>query len=127
MVERQRCDTRRQVPMAQPGAPLSAIGVKLGDRNSNRHARTASIAVGPVRKDSATAKTHLDQLAVDVGVDQVRGRSDLRACLSMVEVTARIRRGCIKLQRRKRQLLEIGHVSCSRSVSRSKSKSQQLA
>ncbi len=111
MIERQRRDARRQRAVPQPCAPLCTVRFELGDRNSHRNARTATVAIGPVGKDSATAKSHFDQLAVHVSVDQVRGRGDLRARLPMLEIAARIRRGCVKLQRRKRQLLEIGHVS----------------
>src|SRR5687768_4129004 len=97
--------------MAQPCAALRTISFELCHRHAYRHTCATAVTVRAIGKDSAAAKPHLDQLAIHVGIDQMRGCGDLRPRLTMLEIAARIRRGCVKLQRRKGQLLEIGHVS----------------
>ena len=97
--------------MPEPGTSLRAIRFELGDWDAYRHARTATVAIRTVGEDSAAAESHLDQLAIHIGVDQMRGCSNLRSRLAMFKIAAGIRRCCVKLQRRKGQLLEIGHVS----------------
>ena len=110
-VKGQRADVRREIDVSLARTTLGAIGSVLRDRYANRHAGTASVAIRAVGEDSAAAKPHFDQFAVDIGVDQVRRRGHLRTRLSVFEVTAGVGRRCIELQRREREFLEIRHVS----------------
>ncbi len=111
MIEGKRRHARCQSAMAQPGTSLGAVSFELSDRNANRHASAAAVAVWSVGENAAAPEPHFDQFAINISVDQMRWRSDLRARLPMFEIAARIRRRRVKLQRREGQLLEVGHVS----------------
>ena len=72
------------------------------------------IAVGPVGKGAAATKAQSNQLAIDARVDQMTWRRDLRPRRPISQIAAGIRRRCVELQRRQREILEIAHP-CSRS------------
>ena len=67
------------------------------------------VAIRSIGKRPATTKSKPHQVAVNAAVDQVAGRRDLRSRQPIGEVAAGIRRGGIKLQRRQRKVVELGH------------------
>src|SRR5690606_35916896 len=68
-----------------------------------------------VGEDAAAAKAGPNEVAVDVGVDQVVRRRDLGARLVPGQVTARVRCSGVELQCRERQFLEARHA-CGNSM-----------
>lgn len=67
------------------------------------------IAIRTVGKSAAAAKAEAHQLAVDAGVDQVTGGRYLRPRGAVGQVTARIRRRRVELQRCQRKVVELAH------------------
>ena len=57
----------------------------------------AAVAIGAIGENAATAETVLDQLRIDIRIDQMRRRGDLRARLPVFQITAWIRRSGIEL------------------------------
>ena len=56
---------------------LGAIGFKRLHRDADGNACTAMVAVWPIGKSAAATKSVCNEFAVDAGVDQVAGRSNL--------------------------------------------------
>ena len=94
-----------------PGAALATGRYELCRIDPHGRACLAAIAIGPISKNAAAAKTVFNQLGVDVSVNQMGRRGNLRACLTVVKITARVGRSGIKLQSGKRQILEMCHES----------------
>src|SRR5207248_11087935 len=74
-------------------------------------ASTAVVAVGAISEGAAPAEAESDQVPVDPRIDQVAGCGDLRACRAIRQIAARIGCSRIELQRRQRQVVELGHGS----------------
>ena len=91
------------------GSALRAAGFKVIDFDPDRHTGAAPIAIGSVGEHAASAKAFGHQIGVNIIVNKVAGRGHLRPGLPVRQVAARVGRGCIKLQRLKRQILEVGH------------------
>ena len=98
----QRRDARDQVAVLLPHAPLRAVRLEALDRHAHRHARAAAVAIRTIGEHARAPEAGLDEFGIDVGVDQVARRGDLRARDPPFQVTARIGRRCIELQRGKR-------------------------
>ena len=96
--------------VALPCASLRAVGAKLGGDDAHRHAGAAAVAVGAIGECAAAAKAGAHQLAVDLRVDGVAGRGDLRARQLVGQVAARVGRRRVELQYRERQVVELGHA-----------------
>jgi len=95
--------------MSAPCLALRSVRLEFRDWNTHGNARPAVVAVRTVGKRAAAAKSQPHQVTVNAAVDQVAWRRDLRPCQAVREVTARIRRGRIELQRRQRKVVELGH------------------
>ncbi len=95
--------------MSAPCLALCSIRLEFSDRNPHGNACPAVVAVRPVGKRAAAAKSQPHQVAVNAAVDEVAGRRDLRPCEALREITARIGRSRIELQRRQRKVVELGH------------------
>jgi hypothetical protein len=104
--ELERLRVRSERAVLLPGAALRAVGAELPDRDAHRHAGATGIAVRPVGKDAAAAKARFDQIAVELGVDQMARRRHLRARHAIGQVAARIRRRHVKLQDGMRQVVK---------------------
>ncbi len=72
------------------------------------------IAVGAVGKSAAAAEPDLDQFAVDLAVDGVTRRRDLRARELVGQVAARVGCSRVELQYREGQVVELCHLSGAR-------------
>jgi len=88
---------------------LRAAGLKIIDFDPDGYTGAATIAIGSVREHPASAKAFGHQIGVNIVVNKVAGCGHLRPGLPIGQVAARVGRGCIKLQRLKRQILEVGH------------------
>ena len=95
--------------MASPRLSLRPVGFELYYGNAHRNARPAVVAIRPIGKRPATAKSQPHQVAVNAAVDQVTRRRDLGSRQPIGQVAARVRRSGIKLQRRQRKIVELGH------------------
>src|SRR5690606_39607329 len=76
-------DERAQVGVALAGATLAATRGEAGDGQADRRAGAAAIAVRAVGEHAATPEAGPDQLAVDVGVDEVVRGGDLGSRLAL--------------------------------------------
>lgn len=90
---------------------LAAIGLKGLHQNPKGLAFSASVAVRSVGEHAAAPETGRYQIGVDAGLNQMTGRCNLRACLSLGQIAARIGRRCIELQSLQGQVIELGHGS----------------
>jgi len=73
----------------------------------------AMIAIGPIGEPPAAAKAMSNEFTVNVGFDQVARGRDLRPSDPVRKVAAWVRGGRIELQRRQREVVELGHASRS--------------
>ena len=94
-----------------PCAPLAAGGDELRCIDPHRRTGLAAVAIRSIGKNAAASKTVFNQLGVNVSVNQVRRRGNLRARLPVFQIAARVGRSGIKLQSGKRQILEMCHES----------------
>jgi len=78
---------------------LASVGLKLGDWDTNRQTTSATVAVWAVGEDAAPPKARPNQLGIDLGLNQVARRSNLRPRQTIRQVAAGIGRRRIKLQR----------------------------
>ena len=108
-IVRQLAPNYGQMSVIAQHAPLGAIRLERRDRNPDRHAGAAVVAIRAVREGAAAPKAQPDELAVDAGVDQVAGRGDLRARRAVGKVAAGIRRRRVELQRSQRKIVELAH------------------
>src|SRR6185503_5567886 len=104
--ELERLRVRGQGLVLLPGAALRAVGVELPDRDAHRHAGAAGVAMRAVSEDAAAAEAGLDQVAVQLGVDEMARRRDLGARHAVRQVAARIRRRYVELQYCVRQVVK---------------------
>src|SRR5258705_11464008 len=111
--ELERLSVRREAGVLLPRAALRAVGAELPDRDAHRHAGAAAVAVRPVREDAAATEAGLDQVAVQLGVDEVARRRDLRARHPVRQIAARVRRSHVELQYCMRQVVKSRHGSAS--------------
>ena len=95
--------------MCFKGPALTAAGFEAINFDPDGHTGAATIAIGSVSEHAASAKAFGHQIRVDIVVNKMAGRGHLRPGLPVGQVAARVGRGCIKLQRLKRQILEMGH------------------
>ena len=79
---------------------LRPIGPELCHRDANGHAGMAPIAIWAVGEPPAPPEPLPDELAIDVRVDQMAWRRDLRPRDLVGQVTARVGSCRIELQRR---------------------------
>src|SRR5690606_5596139 len=100
-----------QALVRAPGAALAAAGREAGGVDPHRDAGATVIAVRPIGKKPAAAKTLLDQLRIRPRVDQVPGGGHLRARLAPGQVAAWVRGSRVELQRREREFFKLAH-SC---------------
>jgi hypothetical protein len=96
--------------MASRGAPLATIHHKVRNRDAHWNTGSATIAMGTVSENAASAESDANEFAVDVRVNQVGRCGYLRASLTALKITAWVRRGRVELQRRKGQFLEVRHA-----------------
>ena len=92
------------------GSALTAGGFESIDLNPDGDASTATVAVGSVGEHATSAKAFGNQFRVCIVVNEVAGGRHLGPGLPIGQIAARVGRSCIKLQRLKRQILEMGHV-----------------
>lgn len=101
--------TCMQPAVPLPGSALASVRSEARNRDSQRHAGLAAVAIRPIGEHSAAAKALCDKLRVSVVVNQVAGRCDLRSGLLSREVAARVGRCSVKLQGMQRQVFEMRH------------------
>jgi len=104
--ELERLRLRGERAVLLPGAALRAVRGELLDRDAHRHAGAAGVAVRAVREDAAAAEAGLDEIAVELGVDEMARRGDLRARHALGQVAAGIRRRHVELQDGMRQVVK---------------------
>ena len=90
-------------------AALAAVCFEVVNGHAKRYARLASIAIWAVGKHAAAPEPAGHEVRIGVVVDEMAGRSDLRAGLLARQVTAGVGRRCIKLQGLQRQVFEVRH------------------
>jgi hypothetical protein len=83
---------------------------KLRHGNSQRDTGLAAITVGPVGKGATAPKSHLYEVAIDLGSNEVVRCGYLRSGLSAPQITAGVGRCHIKLQRRNGKVTQTGHA-----------------
>src|ERR1019366_4688536 len=93
-----RSNPGRQVTMFGRSTALAAIGDKFARFDADRSACLASVAIGTIGENATAAKATLDQFRINVSVDQMRGRGNLRARLKSIQIAAWIWRSGIELQ-----------------------------
>ena len=99
-----------ELAVARSCAPLAAVRLELVDKNPQRGAGLAAIAIGAIREHAAAAKPLGDQIGVKIALDQVAGGGDLRPCLPVRQVTAGVGRCRVKLQGLQRKVVELRHA-----------------
>src|SRR3954468_8514606 len=104
--ELERLHMRGERRMRLPRAALRAVGLELAHRNAHRHARAAGVAMRAVREDAAAAKAGLDEIAVQLGVDEMARRRHLRTRHPVRQVAARVGGRYVKLQYGMRQVVK---------------------
>ena len=95
--------------MPAPSLPLRATRLEVSHGNPHWNTGPAVVTVRPIGERPATPKPQPHQFAVDAAVDQVAGGRDLRPRHAVRQITAGIRRGGVKLERRQRKVVEFGH------------------
>jgi len=65
--------------MLAPGASLATARNKSRNGYAYRNAGATAVAVGTIGKDAAAPESDAHEFTVDIGVDEVRGRRNLRA------------------------------------------------
>ena len=93
--------------IAQLAATLSTVGDELGGDHAHRHAVAACFAHRPISELTATPEPGADQLTVSLAIDKMRRSGDLRTCLPIRQIAARIIGGQIKLDALKRRLSRV--------------------
>ena len=103
-------DVRLQSPVARCSPFLASIRLKFVDENAQRRTRLTTIAIRPIGKHAAAAKTLRDEVRIQIVLNQVAGRGDLRSRLSVRQITAGIRCCRIKLQGLQWKVIELRHA-----------------
>lgn len=98
-----------QVAVAGTGSALASGRPEIFYLHPDRGAGLTSVTVRPIGKDPAAPKAIFHQFRIDVRIDQMRWRSDLRPCLPIVQIAAGIRGRCIELERGKWKLFGMRH------------------
>ena len=107
--------TQAQHPCLQVAVPhgrssLATVCLELVDQHAQRCAGLAAIAVRPVGKHAAAPKPLGDQLRIDVALNEMAGRGDLRPGLPVRQVAAGVRSCRIELQSVQRKVIELRHA-----------------
>jgi hypothetical protein len=100
---------RAQIAMLGKGPLMAAGRLILLDWHTQRDASAAAVAMRPVSEYTTATKTGFDQLAINIGVDQMIWSGHLRARLLTRQIAAGVRCRGIKLQRGKWEFVEFGH------------------
>ena len=93
---------------------MGAVRFEGGHRYPDGNAGMTTIAIRPVGEPAAAAEAMPDELAINVGVDQVARGRNLRPSNPFRKVAAWVRGRRIELKRRRREVIELGHASRSK-------------
>ena len=91
-------DARLQCAMFFMGSALTSIGFETPHIHPEGYARAATIAIRSVSEQTASTKAFGHQFGIGVVVNQMAWRGHLGPCLPVIQVTAGVRRGGVKLQ-----------------------------